>query len=536
MTCLRVVHDHDLCTFRLHVPFPTPHTPHTHARMEPGGSSTGSQAGGRPPNVEMFLLKDLDTGLRSYVTDQEWVEKPTLLSGELTKTTVVPTGAAKPPLPDARWGERAGERVKRARSDELQTMSRTLRSSDHVRVVAHKKRDRDFMNLYRWQKVKAHHGPVRVLEFSRTGRYLATGGQDMLIKIWDIDVRLEDNRLNIMKGIGGEKQMSNGNLRVPAAYSYIRKGLPLVICRGHTADVVAVSWSKNDFLLSASVDRTIRLWHPKAKACIRKLLHSDIVTSVAFHPSDEQICISGSADGMVRMWHLKERKLLSKAETDDLITACAITPDGTTALVGTYYGRCKFYGLFDEILGEWQFKHTTQLDVRSTRARNAQGKKICGFRFFSKTDKVLISSNDSRLRLYRLDDKSVLSKFLGHQNTEAHLNASFSPGGKFVLCGSETRMVHIWELDHTLHLLPTSKHAPHTPRVDNPPNPAKDNGIANESFFVQDAGQVTAAVFAPRQVPKEALHLRAAFTNSRTSGLVIVTASDDGDIRVFGCC
>lgn len=483
----------------------------------------------------MFLLKDLDTGMRSYVTDQEWVEKPTNLPG-----FTHPSSSTKPPVMptlQTRWGDRPLPEIAktRAHSDELQSVNRTLRASDHVRVIASKKRDRDFTNLYRWQRVRAHNGPIRVLEFSRNGKCLASAGQDMIIKIWDIDTKLDDNRSNIMKGVTGAPSASGGGTtRMHAAYSYIRNGLPLLSFKGHTSDIIALSWSKNDFLLSGSADRTIRLWHPRAKGCIRRLIHSDIVTSVAFHPSDEQICISGSADGMVRMWHLRESKLLSQAETDDLITACAITPDGTTALVGTYYGRCKFYGLFDEIQGEWQFKHTTQLDVRSRRAKNAQGKKICGFRFYGRSDKVMISSNDSRLRLYRLDDKSVLSKFLGHLNTESHLNASFAPGGRYVLCASETRMVHIWEVDHSLQLLSGSKRSPTL--ADSSAGAGKDKGVANEAFLVQDTGHITAAMFAPRQVPREALNLRAAYTNSRTSGLVIVSASDDGDIRVFGCC
>lgn len=485
-----------------------------------------------PPDPEMFLLKDLDTGMRSYVTDQEWVEKPTHLEA------LRPTHSTKPPVMPAletSLCDRSVAKQKRTRSDELQSMSRTLRITDQVRVVAHKKRDRDFINLYRWQKVHAHSGPIRVIEFNRTGKFLATAGQDMVIKIWDIDSKLEDNRADISKGVAGVSgETAVNTTRVYSAYSYIRSGAPLVVCKGHTSDVIALSWSKNDFLLSGSVDKTIRLWHPRAKGCMRCLVHKDIVTCVAFHPTDEQICISGSADGMVHMWHLKEEKLLSEAETDDLITACAITPDGTTALVGTHHGRCKFYGLFDEIQREWQFKHTTQLDVRSRRAKNARGKKICGFRFYSRTDKVLISSNDSRLRLYRLDDKSVLSKFLGHQNSESHLNGSFAPGGRFVLCASESKMVHIWEVDASLHALAESKKP--SPGDGNGGNSTKDRGMAHESFFAQESGQITAAVFAPRQVPREALHLRSAFTNRRTSGLVIVTASDDGDIRVFGCC
>lgn len=486
------------------------------------------------PGHEKFLLKDLDTGMKSYITDQEWVEKPTIKPSETR-----PGSSTKPPImptiTDTRHNDRPPNPSKRSRSDELQNAHRTLRASDHVKVIAHKKRERDFANLYRWQRVRAHTGAIRVIEFNNNGTFLASAGEDTIIKIWDIDTTLADSAVNVAKGLSasGATESVIPGARVHSSFVYIRKGTSLVAFSGHTSDVTALGWSQNDFLLSGSLDKSIRLWHPRAKACLRKLMHNDMVTSVAYHPTAEQICISGAVDGMVRMWHLKERKMLSQAETDDLITSCAITPDGTTALVGTYHGRCKFYALFDEIQAEWQFKHTTQLDVRSRRAKHAQGKKICGFRFFNQTDNVLISSNDSRLRLYRLDDKSVQAKFVGHQNNESLLNGSFSPKGNFVLCAAETRMVHIWDVDYSDNA--KNEEAPRRePVADHAPK--KDSGIAYEAFHAQDSGMVTAALFAPEIVPPEALNLRAANYSVRTSGLVIVTASNEGDIQVFGCC
>lgn len=468
------------------------------------------------PDYNNFMLTDLDTGMKSYVTDQEWVEKPVV-----PQPAKPDASSTRPPVIPSRPPSQ-----KRARSDELQAGTRTLRNNDHVRVTSHKKRERDFANLYRWQRIRAHNGAIRALEFNRSGLYLATAGEDAVIKIWEIDVRLSDMRAGIIRDAGEENQTRT-------SFAYISKSVPVKVLKGHTSDITALSWSKNDFLLSASVDKTIRLWHPRAKGCIRRLVLNDIVTCVAFHPIDEQICVSGTADGVLQIWHLKERKCLSSTEVGDLISACLITPDGAWALVGTYRGRCLFFGLYDEIQGEWQFKHTTQMDVRSRRAKNAEGKKICGFKWYgTKTDQVMVTSNDSRLRLYQLDDKSVLCKFFGHQNSQSHLNASFSPGGRYVLCGSETRSVFIWEMDYSIYSVMDTK----KPLTRNDAAVRKDRAQAYESFAVQDYGQITAAVFAPRVVPRDALHLRAAFSNAPTSGLVIVTASDDGEIRVFGCC
>lgn len=527
---------------------------------------------GAPPSNEHFLLKDLDTGMKSFVTDQEWVEKPVVPSVFLSSPSPLaqtatkkhaatdalaalhrsnPTGtiipSKPPPHPQGQSGRYGRQVQKRARSDELHSSQAMLRPNDHVRVLSHKKRDRDrdFTNLYRWQHVRAHHGAIRVLEFNSSGKWLATAGADTFVKIWLVNCNLEENQFNGPNTSGKISDYSSlddpPKSHTNPTYAYLRTGAPALTCRGHTSDVTDLAWSKNNFLLSASLDGTIRLWHPSSKTCLRRLLHGDMVTSVAFHPTDEQICISGTSDGILHMWHLRERKILSQTDTDDLITATAITPDGTTALVGTQHGRCKFYALFDEIQAEWQFKHTTQLDVRSRRARHASGKKVCGFRFYANGEKVLVSSNDSRLRLYRLSDKSVVCKFVGCHNSHARLNGSFDPTGRYVLCASEERKVYLWDV----HVDAKCKPAEDTNRTTDYDDGSasstaaaqqKDSGSAHESFVVQDFGQVTAAIFAPNCVPQEAMNLRAAFSNPRTCGLVIVTASDDGHLRVFGCC
>ncbi len=53
---------------------------------------------------------------------------------------------------------------------------------------------------------------------------------------------------------------------------------------GHTADVLDVSWSKNYFILSSSMDKTVRLWHISRNECLCCFQHIDFVTAIAFHP------------------------------------------------------------------------------------------------------------------------------------------------------------------------------------------------------------------------------------------------------------
>jgi len=81
----------------------------------------------------------------------------------------------------------------------------------------------------------------------------------------------------------------------------------LRILAGHSGDVVDLSWSKSTskFLLSASVDKTVKLWCVKDKHCLQTFHHNDLVTSVDFHPVQDLLFVTGCMDRTLRIWAVK---------------------------------------------------------------------------------------------------------------------------------------------------------------------------------------------------------------------------------------
>jgi platelet-activating factor acetylhydrolase IB subunit alpha len=62
--------------------------------------------------------------------------------------------------------------------------------------------------------------------------------------------------------------------------------------------------AQGEFLVSASRDKTIRIWHVPSGLCIKVLNgHDNWVRSVVFHPSGKYI-LSGSDDKSIRVWDL----------------------------------------------------------------------------------------------------------------------------------------------------------------------------------------------------------------------------------------
>lgn len=178
--------------------------------------------------------------------------------------------------------------------------------------------------------------------------------------------------------------------------------------------------------------------------CLCCFKHSDTVTSIEFHPRDDRFFLAGSLDSKLRLWSIPDKSVAFWAAAPDMITAVAFTPDGKYAIAGCLNGQCVIY----ETDG---LKMISQIHVRSARGRNAKGSKITGIDTFiyppgqeSGIVKILITSNDSRIRLYNFRDRTMEAKFRGNENSASQIRASFSSDGRYIICGSEDRRVYIW--------------------------------------------------------------------------------------------
>ena len=100
-------------------------------------------------------------------------------------------------------------------------------------------------------------------------RLVASGSEDHMIQLWDVDTRTESRRFT-----------------------------------GHTNYVLSVAFSADgSHLLSASGDYTIRQWDTETGAELRKLTgHTHAVASVTYSLDGKRI-ISGSTDGTIRIWN-----------------------------------------------------------------------------------------------------------------------------------------------------------------------------------------------------------------------------------------
>lgn len=194
------------------------------------------------------------------------------------------------------------------------------------------------------------------------------------------------------------------------------------------------------------MDKTVRLWHASRPECLCCFQHSDFVTSIQFHPRDDRFFLAGSLDTKLRLWSIPDKSVAFVTPVPDMITAVAFTPDGRYSMAGCLNGTLKIYDTEG-------LKVSGQIQVRSARGRNSKGHKITGIdTMISPPDdpngdiKLLVTSNDSRIRLYDFRERALEAKFRGNENSCSQIRATFTEDGKDVICGSEDRRAYIWPI------------------------------------------------------------------------------------------
>jgi WD40 repeat protein len=207
---------------------------------------------------------------------------------------------------------------------ELFSSSGALESNEKVRTkstLPHKyNKFKDKTRLV--QTVPFHSGAVWTMKFSPSGSYLCTAGQDTNVVIWCIGnpefvapLSASDSQDHIASADRERKNHEKGTGTRDFIYPE-----PYRILQGHTGDVVDVSWSKSHFILSASTDKTVCLWHVSRADCLQYFRHPDIITSVEFHPAHDRYYISGCFDRKIRVWDIiPDGVVLEWTQTTDTV-------------------------------------------------------------------------------------------------------------------------------------------------------------------------------------------------------------------------
>lgn len=192
------------------------------------------------------------------------------------------------------------------------------------------------------KKLRGHRDAVYCAIFDRSGRYVITGSDDRLVKIWSMETAFCLASCRGHEGDITDLAVSSNNAWVASASNdfiirvwRLPDGLPIAVLRGHTAAVTAIAFSPrpstSSHLLSSSDDGTCRIWdirHTNAspRVYVPKPVDGDAGKSSGPStstgpPSHQILCcaynsngtvfVTGSSDTFARVWNA------CKSNTDD---------------------------------------------------------------------------------------------------------------------------------------------------------------------------------------------------------------------------
>lgn len=292
-------------------------------------------------------------------------------------------------------------------------------------VFISKKKVQELTDLHICQSMRKHEGQIWVMQYSKNYQYLATGGKDTIIYVWKVrEVSAVDWNKN-----------RNGK---------IFEDEPICKFEGHSSHIVDLAWSNSNFLLSASLDQTVRLWHVDRSTCLCSFRHSHLVTSVDFLPTDEGYFATGSMDRRLRVWSIVQGRVVKSIQTPAIITAITFCSKSRLLAAGLLDGQVVYY-YADGLC------YFNQSECRNRKGKESGGRKVTGIAVFPESNgkQILVTTNDSRIRSVNLDNFGVTNKYKGVMNsTNMQLKATISSDGMYVSCASTDGYIYLWRTSH----------------------------------------------------------------------------------------
>ncbi|KAL3658297.1 WD repeat-containing protein 44 [Phytophthora oleae] len=471
------------------------------------------------PDDSKFIVKNKDTGEVFDIRD--------LSSMPADSYSIFPNDFVAPQEEEAkRTKARRPSLTKIMSKFPMKSKAKEPTKKNHVPVTSCKKEKRDLEDLCLAQTLSRHTGTIWTMKFSHDGARLVSGGQDAILRVWKVQISSEED----------------AKLAKENDEKHILDAEPERSYQGHTKPIVDVSWSRSNFILSASMDKTVRLWHISREDCLHVFHHPDSVPAVDFHPKEDRYFLSGCFDNKARVWDIPDGCVVSYVQTPVMITAASFNPSGTRAIVGLLNGQCIFY----QVNSHQQMNYYTQIECRNSRGSMRKGRKVTGIEFDPEGKYFLVSTNDSRMRLFSVDNYSRICKYKGLVNGHLQIKGRFSQDGDFVICGSENGSVYVWNkarygvgMVAAVHRFSLCCRASirYLRSMSIVKSSKQDRNSSYEFFTAAEPpnGIVTVALFAPAStfaMVKSKLEASDDVNTNACTGL-IVSASYDGCIKFF---
>jgi WD40 repeat protein len=318
-----------------------------------------------------------------------------------------------------------------------------------------------------------HNDSVRSVAFSPDGRVLATGNDDGVARLMDVETGIELRSLEHNDSIGSVAFSPDGYMLATGSRDRtvriwdVETGLELKRLE-HDGSVWFVAFRSDGRMLASLGDYGVRLWDVDTGKELQRLELDSWVNAMAFS-LDGSMLATGSDDDTARLWNSETGKELQRLELDSWVNAVAFSPDGRLLATGSLYGaqlwdvetgkellrlaydeqvigivfspdgnKLATQGLDDNIVRLWDVETGEEL-------QNLEHDSwVNAVTFSSDGGKLATGSEDNMARLWDVETGEELIKM---QNNGAVRVVAFSPDGSKLATGSKDNTTRLWDVD-----------------------------------------------------------------------------------------
>jgi len=244
---------------------------------------------------------------------------------------------------------------------------------------------------------------VRAMSFSPDGQWLAVGGNDGNVKLFE------------------------------ATSGRLAKTM-----RGHVDWVTAVAFSPDGSLVSGSDDQTVRIWSTGTETAVRILKgHTGFVTGVAFSPDGLRVSSTGY-EGAVKVWEANTGALVwSVAGHPKPANAVAFSPDGRVVASASDDDTIKLWDAGNGTLLRTLSGHPTGVGPGRPK-RNPPVDHLA----FGPGGEWLASTGGNAVALWNANSGVLVQTFIGH--TQFIHCLAISPDGHWLASGDQSNVIRLW--------------------------------------------------------------------------------------------
>jgi len=257
----------------------------------------------------------------------------------------------------------------------------------------------------------------------------------------------------------------------------VETGRLLRSLRGHTQDIrVALFTPDGQTLITGSEDRTIRLWNAKTGEPTKLLFtrYDHNVVSLSLSP-DGLMLARGSYNKDIKIWEVTTgtelMTLLGKDQYDHHWSVCvAFSPDGIHLVSGNDIGKLRLWEVLpsgeEKIVATGHWRETE--DDEQTEARGFFVEDDGGFQkpmdywigalaFTPDGKKVITGSRDATIKIFDMPALTELRTLKGHSGWIRSL--AVSPDSKVLISASDDQTIKFWDLESGRHFRTLRAHA-----------------------------------------------------------------------------